>query len=377
MIYLDNASTTRVYDELKQIADKYYFDTYFNPSSPFNLAQNLHNDLNEAKETLAKLLNCKREEIFFTSCATESNNAIIYGAVNNNKGNIITTTSEHASVYNCFVDLKNKGQQVDFCPIDPKTGEVDYDEFIKLLNDKTKFVSIMLVNNETGAVNNIKRLVQLTREIAPKAKFHTDAVQAFTKIPIDVKDLDVDFLSFSGHKFHSPKGCGGMYIKSSCHIPPIIHGGGQEKGQRSGTENIPGIMCMAKAAEITNSNMEKNHQLYVELADYLIKEFTNNTNCIINRFNNYVPSILNIAFKGIRGEVLVHSLEAKGVYVSTGSACSSSLPKSRAVVDLKLPREYSDGVIRISFGSFNTLEEIKEASKIIIEEVNALYKAQN
>ena len=364
MVYLDNSATTRPRDEVIEKMNYMLSDCYGNPSSLHRLGFEAEKKVEEARKVIADFLEVKSDEIYFTSGGTESNNLAVQGLVNKHKrlGNhIITTRIEHSSVLNIMKYYEDKGFRITYLNVD-ENGFIDLDEFKDCLNDSTILVSIMLVNNEIGTIEPITKARKIMKERQSKAFLHIDGIQAFGKIPLDLARWNVDTFSFSSHKVYGPKGVGGLYVKKDVLLEPIVFGGNQEEGLRSGTENVPGIVGMGKAIEMLNTNFVSESKYVLKLKKYfierVIKEVPNiKINSLID--DRFSPYIVNISFLDIRGEVLLHYLEDKGIYVSTASACSShGKGKSHVLQAIGLKDKEIGGTIRFSFSYSNTLEEI-------------------
>lgn len=359
MIYYDNAATTPILENCIEIVRNYNSQSFFNPSAKYYSAVEVFKEISNSREKIADLLNCKSSELFFTSSGSESDNWAIKGIIKKTTDRLIVSEAEHPAVYNTALFLKNLGYDVQFCKVDAR-GVVDKSSLESLLNDNTKLVSIMHVNNETGAINDIKDLVSLVKSKC-KAYFHSDGVQAFGKIPVDVEDLGVDLYTISGHKIHAPKGIAGLYVKKGVNINPLIHGGGQESNYRSSTENVSGIISFAEACESAYKGIKENTKKVKEIRDYIAKrltdEFGNDIYIITDCSANFSPYILYFSLAGVRGEVLLHSLETKDIFVSTGSACSSKKGISRLASAIGLNDTFREGTIRLSFSRFNDISE--------------------
>ena len=324
MIYLDNAATTRVYDVANKVLCDTNADFYFNASALYGKAAEAERRLTAARKTLSDMLRADDGEIYFTSGGTESDNTALFCSRKQKGGRIIVGEGEHDAVINPAKQLQQKGFDVVFAPI-KKDGAVDVDKFADLLTPDVSLVSVMHVSNETGAVNDIAKLVAMTKRIAPKALFHSDGVQAFCKIPVNLRALGVDMYSLSGHKIHGPKGIGALYVKKGASVHPLLYGGGQEKGFRSGTENTPLVFSFVSAAEQYMSACAENNSKKRGLIEYLERLLTDNiaNSVTITDLSNCAPHILTVAFDGVRGEVVSHELEKSDILVGIGSACSS------------------------------------------------------
>lgn len=360
VVYLDNSATTKVRPEvLKEIIDVNE-NYYGNPSSIHRMGLKVEKKIEEARKSAAKLIGAASEEVFFTGGGTESNNIAIFGHLSNlsKHNNIITTKIEHPSVYNVFKQFEDKCT-VNYLDTD-ECGRINTAQLKEFVNENTLLVSIMHVNNEIGIIQDLAEISNIIKANNKNTKLHVDAVQSLGKIKIDVKRLSLDTLSFSSHKIHGPKGVGGLFIRSGLKINPITYGGGQERGIRSGTENTAGIIGFGKACELIYDNFDEEVKKLYSLKEQYIEKFTEEIDDIrINTStSDTAPHIINISFKNVPGEVLVHYLEGNDIYVSTGSACSSKARDNRILDAIKLSKEYQAGTIRISLGHFNDFEEI-------------------
>ena len=358
-IYLDNSATTMPYEEVIEAVSNTMRNYYGNPSSAHSLGFKAEQKLREIRVDIAKSINASSEEIIFTSGGSESNNFLIKGFVKASS-HIITTKIEHASVKNTFKALEGLGIKVTYIDVD-ESGRIDIKQLIDSITKDTQIVSIMHVNSEVGVIQDIELIGKLIKEKSSRVKFHVDAVQSYGKLPIDVERFNIDLLSTSAHKIHGPRGIGFAYIRKGLMPNSLISGGGQERNLRSGTENLAGIVGFCTAAEIMCKNQEQNFNNVLELKKYFIEKLSKIDNVIINsKLEAYfTPYILSASFKGVKGEVLLHSLEEKGIYVSTGSACSSKNPKSSEVLKaLGRNLEEQSGTIRFSFSEHNNKEEI-------------------
>lgn len=374
-IYLDNSATTKPY---KEVIDKmvYALSTdYANPSSLHRKGIEVEKNIKNIRQNIARTLGAKDKEIYFTSGGTESNNTIIRSVASINKkrkNHIISTTIEHPSVLNTLKDLESEGYEVTYLEVD-KDGKINIDELKKAIKPTTCLVTIMHVNNEVGSIQPIQEIGKYLKSLDDKVYLHVDAVQSYTKINFRPSRYNIDFMSVSGHKFHGPKGIGFMYIKENNRIKPILTGGGQEIGIRSGTENTPGIYGLGEAVRIINEDLDNKIEKIKSLRDLLKNEIINNIDDIkLNSPSDGVCHILNVTFYGIKGEVLLHYLEQKGVYVSTGSACSSKKKGSHVLNAMGLSPQEIEGAIRFSLSDLNTEDEIKEAVKILKESISDL-----
>lgn len=376
MIYFDNAATTRVFPEVVKVMQDAMESSYGNPSAKHMKGMEAENLVKKAQEVIAKTLKAKPKEILFTSGGTESNNTALIGTAlaNQRKGkHIITTKIEHASVYEPIAWLCEQGFEITYLDVTAE-GIIDLEQLKNAIREDTILVSCMMVNNEIGAIEPIEEAGKIIKEKNPETIFHVDAIQAYGKMPIIPKNLKIDLLSMSGHKIHGPKGIGFLYIKEGTKIQPIIFGGGQQKGMRSGTENVPGIVGLACACEKMIKNDYENAQRIREVKEYFqerIKEIED-----IKDNSGQAPHIASISFKKIRSEVLLHALEDRGIYVSSGSACSSNKKQvvSGTLNAIALADEYKDGTLRFSFSIENTKKEVDETIEVLKELVPMLRK---
>lgn len=372
--YLDNAATTRAFDSVKDIMIETLSMDYGNPSSKHLKGIEAERYIRDAKDIISKRLKVEPKEIIFTSGGTESNNFALIGTAmaNKRRGNhIITTGIEHPSVHNPIIFLEENGFQVTYVPVDSH-GNVIMEELLNAVREDTILVSIMYVNNEIGSV---QRVSEISKEIKAKNSnviLHVDAIQAFGKYNIYPKREGIDLLSVSGHKIHGPKGIGFLYIKDKVKIKPIIYGGGQEKGMRSGTENVPAIAGLGQAVkEIYESHDEKIKSLY-HIKESFIGEVSQIEGVTINgvgdRLEDSAPHIVSVSFEGIRSEVLLHALEEKGIYVSSGSACSSNHPAlSGTLKAIGVREDLLDATLRFSFSVNTNMEEIQYTVEMLKE----------
>jgi cysteine desulfurase len=358
-VYFDNAATTKPYEQVVEAVGDAMRTYYGNPSSAHKLGMMAEQKLNECRDIFAKTINAVREEIIFTSGGSESNNFLIKGFVKSG-AHVVTMGIEHPSVLNTFKELEAMGCKVSYVPVG-NDGRLDLEKLEECITNDTHLVSIMYVNNEIGIVQDIVTIGKIIKSKSSRAKFHVDAVQAYGKYRIDVKKANIDLLSTSGHKIHGPRGVGFSYIRKGLVPKALISGGGQERNLRSGTENVAGIIGFSKAAEIINSELESNFNKVKELKAYFSDKLKTKEGIKINsNFSDlFSPYILNVSFVGVRGEVLLHALEEQGIYVSTGSACSSKDTKDSHILKaIGLKDEEIKGAIRFSFNANNTIEEI-------------------
>lgn len=370
--YLDNSATTRVFDEVKDIMIKTMVLDYGNPSSMHLKGVDAERYIKESRNQIAKTLKVDEKEILFTSGGTESNNLAIIGTAMANKragSHIITTTVEHASVSNTMEFLKEQGFRITYLPVN-EFGVIRIKDVEEAICEDTILISVMYVNNEVGAVMPVREIAEVIAKKKPDIIFHVDAIQAYGKYEIYPKRLHIDLLSVSGHKIHGPKGIGFLYIKDKLKIKPLIFGGGQQKGMRSGTENVPGIAGIGRAAEIIYAGLDEKMDHLNELKDYMIDELSKLENVRINstKGRDSAPQIVNASFVGVRSEVLLHSLEDRNVYVSAGSACSTNKHVVSATLKgIGLKNEELESAIRFSFSIFTTKEEIDYTLDVLRE----------
>ena len=363
-VYLDNSATTMSYPEVGELVYKVMCRDYGNPASMHRKGVEAEHYIREAKETLAKILKVNAKEIFFTSGGTESDNLALIGCARANKrsGNhLITTSIEHPAILNTMRYLEEEeGFRVTYLPVDSK-GKVKLDALKEALCPETILVSIMYVNNEVGTVQPVEEAAKMVKEYDSSILFHTDAVQGFGKYHIYPKRMGIDLLTASGHKIHGPKGVGFLYIGDKVKIHPILFGGGHQKNIRSGTENVPGTAGLGLAAKMIYQDMDMKVALMRELKNYFIEGISKIEDTTIHGFTDEgsAPHIISVGIAGIRSEVLLHALEDKGIYVSSGSACSSNHPSVSGVLKgIGAADEYLDATLRFSMSEFTTKEEI-------------------
>lgn len=360
-IYADNAATTKLDKDAFEAMKPYLLEEYGNVSQPYSFSRNGKRALKDARETIARCINAEPEEIFFTSGGTESDNWALKGVAFKNKfiGNIVTSEIEHHAILNTCKILNDVGMTIKYLAV-TKNGQVEVKELKENLDSKTKLVTIMLANNEVGSIQPIKELAEAAHK--RDVLFHTDAVQAVGHMKIDVKDLKVDMLSASAHKFNGPKGIGFFYKKKKVQIAPYMNGGAQEKGLRAGTENIAFIVAMAYALKKNCEELEQNekHLFHLErVLEHGLRE--NNIVYQRNGAEVHIPGNVSLSFPGYEGEVLLHRLDLMGISVSTGSACDSvNTQISHVLQAMKLDEASARGTIRISFGKNNTVEDVKK-----------------
>ena len=360
IIYMDNAATTKVAGEVKNAMIPYLDEFYFNPSSIYEPSQKIKSDIENARINIAKSINANSNEVYFTSCGTEADNWAIKGFAkkNQNKGkHIITSTIEHHAVLHTVKSLEKDGFDVTYVPVD-ENGIINIDELKKSIRKDTILISIMMANNEIGTIEPIEEISKIAHE--NNIIFHTDAVQSFAHIPIDVQKMGIDMLSVSAHKFNGPKGIGFLYLKKGILIDNLLDGGGQEKNHRAGTENVAGIIGMSKAVEIAMSNMADRTEKEIKLRDYIIDRILKEIpyTKLNGDKNKRLPNNVNISIRFIEGESMLLNLDLLGICASSGSACTSgSLDPSHVLLAIGLPHEVAHGSLRLSIDHTNTKEE--------------------
>ena len=374
-IYLDNSATTKPYQEVVDKMVLALTTQYGNPSSIHKKGIEVEREIKEIRRNIARSLGAKENEIYFTSGGTECNNTIIRSVARLNKktkNHIISTVIEHPSVLDTLKDLESEGFEVTYLPVD-KDGKISIEDLKNAIKKETILVSVMHVNNEIGTIQPIEEIGKYLKSLDEKIYLHVDAVQSYAKIKFRPSRYNIDFMSVSGHKLHGPKGIGFMYVKENNRIKPLLTGGGQEIGIRSGTENVPGIYGIGEAVKVINKDLEGTIDKIRELRDLLKEEILANIDDVkINTPEDGVCHVLNVSFRGVRGEVLLHYLEQKEIYVSTGSACSSKKKGSHVLNAIGLTPEEIEGAIRFSLSDLNTKEEILETIKVLKESVSDL-----
>ncbi len=365
--YLDNAATTRPLPEVCELLAHVMYEDYGNPSSLHRKGMEGEKYIRRAGEQIAGTLKCTPGNIVFTSGGTESNNMALIGTAlaNRRRGkHIITTGIEHPSVHEPLLYLEKLGYELTFLPVDG-LGHVSPEDLRAALRPDTILVSVMLVNNEVGAVLDVEALSHVVKEYDPEIVFHVDGIQAYGKMKLWPGRLGIDLMSASGHKIHGPKGTGFLYMADRVKTHPYLHGGGQQRGLRSGTENVPGIAGLGLAAECACRDLEEKRARLYELKKYFVRTVTDSLSvtvnaCPMDRMEETAPHIVNVCFEGVRSEVLLHALEEEGVYVSSGSACSSNHPGiSGTLQAIGVKRELLESSLRFSFSSFTTREELE------------------
>ena len=378
-VYLDNSATTKPYAEVVAKIVHYMETQFGNPSSLHRMGIAAEKALKEARKAMSASIGAKDEEIYFTSGGTEADNMALFGTAQARKrrGNkIITSRIEHPAILESCKNLESLGFRVEYIPVD-HNGVVDLSALGDAVDEQTILITIMQVNNEVGSIQPIAEIAELKNRIAKKLGteilLHTDAVQSFGKLPVQIKDSGIDLLSVSGHKIHGPKGVGALYIRKGLNIHPYLHGGGQERGLRSGTEYVPAIAGFGTAVDLCMKNSDQRSETMRAVKNYLTEGIRFEIRDI--RFNSPEdgsPAILNVSFIGVRGEVLLHSLEQSDIYVSTGSACSSKKKSQSHVLEaMGLSGAEMEGAIRFSFSEFNTIEEMDH---VLVQLKNAVEK---
>lgn len=363
--YLDNSATTRCSEGVRDIVVRTMMEDYGNPSSRHDKGVQAEQYLRSAREIIAGTLKVAEKEIYFTSGGTEANNWALIGTAMANKRSgmhLVTTAVEHAAVIQPMLYLEEQGFEVTYIPVD-RYGRVKLEKLKEALREDTILVSTMYVNNEVGALEPVEEIGKIIRKRSPKALWHVDAIQAYGKYRIFPKKLGIDLLSVSGHKLHAPKGVGFLYVNSRVKIHPLILGGGQQKGMRSGTDNVPGIAGMGQAAKEAYTDFDYKLQHIYELKQFFMEEAAKLPDTVLNSLPGAegAPHIVSVSFRGVRSEVLLHALEERGIQVSSGSACSSNkkLPVSSVLKEIGMEKELLDATIRFSFCENTSKEELE------------------
>lgn len=383
-VYLDNSATTRAFPEVAELMTKLMCEDYGNSSSLHMKGVQAEQYLRYAKETLARILKVSEKEIFFTSGGTESDNMAIIGCAlaNSRRGNhLITTRVEHPAVMQTMRYLEDRGFRVTYLPVDD-CGRILLEDLHRAMTPETILVSIMHTNNEIGTLQPIAEAGALIKKVNSNTLFHVDAVQGFGKARIYPKKMNIDLLSVSGHKIHGPKGVGFLYLGEKVKIQPIIFGGGQQQNLRSGTENVPGVAGMAKAAEILYRNFDEDIARLQQCKKHFMEGVRKIENVTINGLmsedlngEGTAPHIVSVSFAGVRSEVLLHALEEKGIYISAGSACSSHKPQPSATLRaIGVDKSLLESTVRFSFSVFTTMEEIDYTLQTLYDKIPMLRK---
>ena len=374
MIYLDNAATTKMTEGSLRVLKEANEERWFNASALYKEASEESRRIREAREALSAALRAGGGELYFLSGGTEADNTALLCTRKPKGSRVIVGEGEHDAVINPAKVLKEQGFDVVFAPIKPDGG-VDEEKFAELLTPDVSLVSVMHVSNETGALNDVAKLVRMTQKASPKAVFHSDGVQAFGKVKVDLRALGVDLYTVSGHKIGAPKGIGALYVAKGAPVRPLVYGGGQEKGFRSGTENGPAIEAFAVAAETAVRDLSANCSKKRDYIEHLAKDIADavpDTVFVTDRERS-APHILTVAFAGVRGEVLLHALDARGIMVGVGSACSSHR-ESRFKSLLGLDEAHRDGIVRFSVSERNDIDEVPVVVQALKEETEKLRK---
>ncbi len=371
--YFDNSATTRVKEEVFKEMIPYLSIEYGNPSSLYSIGRSAKRAISEARRRVASLINCSPEEIYFTSCGSESDNTALKGIAyaNKEKGNhIITSKIEHPAILNSCKSLENKGFKISYIDVD-KDGMLNLEKLESEITDQTILISIMYANNEIGTIEPVKEIAQIAHSHG--IIFHTDAVQAVGNIPIDVRKMNIDMLSLSGHKLYAPKGIGALYVKSGIEFERFMDGGHQEKNKRSGTENVAEIVALGKACQIAEKNIEQYQQKLKNLRDYCLNKIQEKIPDIyINgTMERRLPGNINISFEGQNATEILYKLDEMGICASGGSACSSGdNSPSHVLTAIGLPSELAKGAIRFTFGDFNTKDDVDYLVKMLEKILN-------
>ena len=379
--YFDNSATTKVLDSVRDIVVKTMTEDYGNPAAKHRKGMEAEQYIRDARKIIADTMKVQEKEILFTSGGSESNNMALIGTAwaNQRAGkHIISTSIEHPSVYNPLGVLEELGFEVTILPVD-HDGHISLKELEEAIRPDTILVSTMYVNNEVGAVEPVEEISKIIKAKNPSTLYHVDAIQAYGKYVIRPKKQGIDLLSVSSHKIHGPKGVGFLYIRNGVKIKPLIYGGGQQAGLRSGTENVPGVAGFGAAAKEMYTNHAEKIQKLIELKDYMTDRLGEIEGTVINskKGEASAPQIVSVSFEGVRSEVLLHALEDKGVYVSSGSACSSNHPGiSGTLKGIGVVQKLLDSTIRMSFGMFNTKEEVDYTIDVLKELVPVLRRYQ-
>ncbi len=375
IIYTDNNATTKVADEVIEEMLPYFGEFYGNPSSMHTFGDKVAKKIKQARQKVADLINADPKEIIFTSCGTESDNSAVLYALkaNSDKKHIITSNVEHPAIRSLYKDLqKNRGYEVTFIPVDKK-GNLDLDLLYKNMSDNTALISIMWANNETGVIFPIKEIAEQANK--KNILIHTDAVQAAGKVPIDVKNVNVDMLSLSGHKIHAPKGIGVLYVKNNIKFSPFLIGGHQENGRRGGTENSASIIALGKACELAKKNLPVMDTTIRDLRDYLQNQLLEKISgsSVNGNLEQRLPNTLSIGFDAVEGESILLMLDRKGICASSGSACTSgSLEPSHVLMAMGVPFKSAHGTIRFSLSEYNTKDEMDHIVTAMVPIIDTL-----
>ncbi|MCE2614797.1 MAG: cysteine desulfurase [Nitrosopumilus sp. (ex Thoosa mismalolli)] len=373
MIYLDNAASTQIHDDVIDSMLPFFKEQFGNPSSIHRYGRQSRKAIENARKQIAQLINAEHSEILITSGGTESNNTVLHGLISkSSKGKIITSSIEHDAILEPCTKLEKTGVELEYLPVN-NSGIIEPSSLEQKISDDTSLVSIMFANNEIGTIQPISEFAKISH--SHKVLFHTDAVQAIGKVPIDVKAMDIDFLSISSHKLNGPKGVGALYIRKGLEIDPVILGGGQEHGLRSGTENVASIVGFGKACEIAKTNLESNISKMLSLRDNLIQKVTDDIPevTVNGDLESRLPNNAHFTFLGVNGEDLIIKLDEHGIAASTGSACSVNTQKASHVLQaMGFSHEQITGSLRLTIGVFNTQDDVDKtvvALKQIVKEL--------
>jgi len=362
MIYLDNSATTKVNREVEKVISEYNSKFFYNPSAIYAPAIKVSEDINIAREKLARFLKCEKGNIIYCSSGTEANNTAIKSALKRKTGRVIITEGEHLSVFNPVNSLSSLGYDIKLAKLN-RDGTCDIDHLLSLITDNTLLVSVIHVSNETGAINDIEEIAGQVKLRNPNTIFHSDGVQAFLKLNSNLSGPDIDMYSISGHKVHAPKGVAALISKVD--IKPMLEGGGQEKGRRSGTENVAGIIALSKSIEIFGDSIEKYYEKNKAIREAAIRILREKLKDIqIHALKNGSPYVLSFSLPRIKSEIVLQLLSEKNVFIGSGSACSAKQKTSRVMNAIK--SKYPQGTLRLSFNYETTLEEVKCACEEIV-----------
>lgn len=381
-VYLDNSATTRVFPEVAELMTKIMCEDYGNPSSMHRKGVEAESYFKYAKEVLARILKVTEKEIVFTSGGTESDNMALIGCAmaNSRRGkHLITTKIEHPAILQPMHYLESMGFKVTYLPVN-RQGQIQLEDLRRAMTPETILVSIMHTNNEIGSLQPVAEAGALIKKLNPGTLFHVDAVQGFGKARIHPKKMNIDLLSVSAHKIHGPKGVGFLYVGEKVKMQPILHGGGQQKSMRSGTENVPGIAGMAKAAEMLYADLDQELEKLYSLKEYFIKGLKRLEGVQVNGLipgaedmRGTAPHVVSVSVAGVRSEVILHALEDKGIYISAGSACAAKKPQtSETLKAIGLQKDFWDSTIRFSFSIFTTREELDYTLQILYDMIPML-----
>ena len=383
-VYLDNSATTRVFPEVAELMTNIMCEDYGNPSSLHIKGMQAENYLRYAKEILARIMKVNEKEIFFTSGGTESDNMALIGcaAANRRRGNhLITTQIEHPAVLQTMRHLESQGYRVTYLPVNGH-GQISLEDLQRAITRDTILVSIMHTNNEIGALQPVEEAGALIKRMNPNILFHVDAVQGFGKAKIYPKRMKIDLLSVSGHKIHGPKGIGVLYVGEKVRIQPLLHGGGQQQNMRSGTDNVPGVAGLAKAAELLYQHYDEDMAHLYRCKKYFMDGIRKIEGVTVNGLlpekpdgEGTAPHIVSVSFAGVRSEVLLHALEEKGIYVSAGSACAARKPQPSATLKaIGAGKSQLESTIRFSFSVYTTEEELYYTLQTLYDKIPMLRK---